>query len=112
AYQKAETICRQEHVPVLLHVEEMTQPQGHSTSGSHERYKSKERLAWEAEYDCIRKMREWIIEEVMVLPEEVDAIEKEAKASARKARDLAWNAFIEDIRKDQKVVEEILEQAS
>ena len=57
----------------------MTQPQGHSTSGSHERYKSKERLAWEVEFDCIKKMREWIINEVMILPEEVDAIEREAK---------------------------------
>ncbi len=110
AYQKAERICREEHVPVLLHVVEMTQPQGHSTSGSHERYKSKERLSWEGEFDCIRKMREWIIEEVMILPEEVDAIEKEAKASARKARDLAWGAFMEDIRKDQKVLEDILTQ--
>lgn len=108
AYQQAEQICREEHVPVLLHVEEMTQPQGHSTSGSHERYKSKERLAWEAEYDCIKKMREWIIDEVMVLPEEVDAIEKEAKAAARRARDLAWNAFMEDIRKDHKAVETLL----
>lgn len=108
AYQKAEQICREEHVPVLLHVEEMTQPQGHSTSGSHERYKSKERLAWEGEYDCIKKMREWIIDEVMVLPEEVDAIEKEAKATARRARDLAWNAFMEDIRKDHRAVESLL----
>ena len=111
AYQKAEKICREEHVPVLLHVEELTQPQGHSTSGSHERYKSKERLTWEAEHDCIRKMREWIIHEVMVLPEEVDAIEKEAKQSAKQARDRAWKAFTEDVRKDQSIVTAILEKA-
>lgn len=111
AYQKAEKICREEHVPVLLHVEELTQPQGHSTSGSHERYKSKERLAWEAEHDCIRKMREWIINEVMVLPEEVDAIEKEAKQSAKQARDRAWKAFTEDVRKDQNIVIAILAKA-
>ena len=101
AYQKAERICRDEHVPVLLHVEEMTQPQGHSTSGSHERYKSKERLAWEVEYDCNKKMREWIIQQVMVLPEEVDMIEKEARQSAKEARDRAWKAFMHDIKKDQ-----------
>jgi 2-oxoisovalerate dehydrogenase E1 component len=108
AYSRAEKICREEHVPVLLHVEEVTQPQGHSTSGSHERYKSKERLAWEAEYDCIRKMREWIIDEVMILPEEIEAIEKEAKQSAKLARDRAWKAFMEDIKKNQQIVVQLL----
>lgn len=107
-YRKAEKICREEHVPVLVHVEEMTQPQGHSTSGSHERYKSPERLAWEAEFDCIRKMREWIVNEVLVLPEELDAIEAEAKQTARKAKDKAWKAFTEDIQKDQRELETIL----
>jgi 2-oxoisovalerate dehydrogenase E1 component len=111
AYQRAETICREEHVPVLFHVQEMTQPQGHSTSGSHERYKSKERLAWEVENDCIRRMREWIIGEVMILPEEVDAIEKEAKVSARQAKERAWRAFNNDVRKDQSTVTGILEKA-
>jgi 2-oxoisovalerate dehydrogenase E1 component len=111
AYQRAETICREEHVPVLLHVEELTQPQGHSTSGSHERYKSKERLAWEVDHDCIRKMREWIIGDVMVLPEEVDAIEREAKRSAKASRDNAWRDFMNDVRKDQSVVTAILEKA-
>ncbi len=72
AYQQAEKICREEHVPVLFHVEEVTQPQGHSTSGSHERYKSKERLAWEAEHDCLKKMREWILNDVLILEEEVE----------------------------------------
>lgn len=112
AYQKAERICREEHVPVLLHVEDMTQPQGHSTSGSHERYKSKERLAWEAEFDCNKKMREWIINEVMVLPEEVDNIEREAKLSAKSARDRAWDAFMEEIRKDQFFVTETISRAA
>ena len=98
AYQRAETICREEHVPVLFHVDEMTQPQGHSTSGSHERYKSKERLDWEVEHDCIRRMREWIISEVMILGDEVDAIEREAKASARQAKERAWKAFNNDVR--------------
>jgi TPP-dependent pyruvate/acetoin dehydrogenase alpha subunit len=104
AYQRAEKVCREEHVPVLFHVQEITQPQGHSTSGSHERYKSKERLAWEAEHDCIRRMREWIINEVLILPEEIDAIEREAKASARQAKERAWKAFNNDVRKDHNKV--------
>jgi 2-oxoisovalerate dehydrogenase E1 component len=111
AYLKAEAICREEHVPVIVHVEEVTQPQGHSTSGSHERYKSKERLAWEAEHDCIRKMREWIIRDVMVLPEEVDAIEREAKKTAKDSRDNAWKDFMNDVKKDESVVTAILEKA-
>lgn len=111
AYQTAERVCREEHVPVLLHVEELTQPQGHSTSGSHERYKSKERLAWEAEFDCNRKMREWIINDVMVLPEEVDSIEKEAKRSAKEARDNAWKAFMEDISRDQVFITNTIQEA-
>lgn len=112
AYTRAEKICREEHVPVLLHVEDVTQPQGHSTSGSHERYKSKERLAWEAEHDCIKKMREWIISEVNVLPEEIDALEAEAKRSAKESRDRAWKAFMNDVKKDQVVVNRILEKAT
>lgn len=111
AYQKAEAICRKEHVPVLLHVDEVTQPQGHSTSGSHERYKSKERLAWEAEHDCIKKMREWIINEVNVLPEEVEQIEAEAKRAAKKSRDAAWKEFTLDVKKDQTKVSAILVKA-
>ncbi len=111
AYQRAEKICREEHVPVLLHVEEMTQPQGHSTSGSHERYKSKERLQWEAEHDCIAKMREWIINEVLILPEEVDDIEKEAKQSAREAKERAWKSFMDDVRKDQFFITDLLDKA-
>jgi len=112
AYEKAEMICRNEHVPVLVHVEEMTQPQGHSTSGSHERYKSKERLAWEAEHDCIRKMRQWIEEEVLVLPEEIDIIEKEAKESARKSKERAWKEFRADIDRDQSRLIAILDKVS
>ena len=111
AYHRAEKICREEHVPVLFHVREMTQPQGHSTSGSHERYKSKERLAWEVEFDCIKKMREWIINDVLILPEEIDAIEKEAKQSARQAKERAWKAFMDDVRKDQRLVAGILDAA-
>lgn len=110
-YQRAEKICREEHVPVLVHVIEMTQPQGHSTSGSHERYKSKERLAWEAEYDCLRKMREWIINDVMILTDEVEAIEKEAKQSAKQAKERAWKAFTDDIKSDQTQVIRLIAEA-
>jgi len=100
AYHRAEKICREEHVPVLLHVDEVTQPQGHSTSGSHERYKSKERLAWEAEYDCLRKMREWIIDEVNILPDELDTIEVQAKKVAKEAKEKAWKAFNDSMQAD------------
>ncbi len=109
-YLQAERICREQHVPVLVHVTEMTQPQGHSTSGSHERYKSKERLEWEAEHDCIKKMKDWIVNEVLVLPEELDAIEAEARQRARQAKENAWRAFTEDIQQDQRELEVILSE--
>ncbi|MCE7864158.1 MAG: transketolase [Bacteroidetes bacterium CHB5] len=110
-YEKAEKICREEHVPVLVHVTEMTQPQGHSTSGSHERYKSKERLGWETEFDCIRKLRQWLIENGAASAEELDEIEKNAKATARAAKDAAWKDFNKDIQKSQKELEQILNEA-
>ncbi len=111
-YEKAEKICREEHVPVLIHVLEVTQPQGHSTSGSHERYKTKERLQWEKEFDCIKKMREWIEEDVMILPEEIDAIEKEAKLMAKEAREKAWKEFVSGIKEDQKIVSQFIGKAA
>ncbi len=101
AYEKAANIARGEHVPVLIHVQEMTQPQGHSTSGSHERYKSKDRLKWEEEFDCLSKMREWMIQNSIAKPEDLDAIEKESKKAVRKAKAAAWSAFIEPIKKEQ-----------
>jgi len=78
-YEKATKIAREEHCPVLVHVEEVTQPQGHSTSGSHERYKSKERLEWETEYCCVKKFKEWIIENKLATAEELEVIEKDGK---------------------------------
>jgi 2-oxoisovalerate dehydrogenase E1 component len=108
-YEKAEKICREDHVPVLVHVTEMTQPQGHSTSGSHERYKSKERLAWEAEHDCIRMFRSWLIENGISTSDELVEIEKQAKVTAKAAKDIAWRIFNEDIQSDQKQLEIILE---
>lgn len=109
-YEKAEKICREEHVPVLVHVVEMTQPQGHSTSGSHERYKSKERLAWENEFDCLRQMRKWIVAQGIVSEGELDELEKEAKATAKKIKDESWKAFNKTIQQEQKELVSLLER--
>lgn len=109
AFEKAEKVAREEHVPVLVHVQEVTQPQGHSTSGSHERYKTKERLEWEKAHDCILKFREWIIENELATTEELDKLEKQAKDSAKSARQAAWNAFAKDIKKDQDQAVTIME---
>ncbi len=98
AYEKAEQIARKEHVPVLIHVTEVTQPQGHSTSGSHERYKSAERLQWELDFDCLKKMKEFILENKFATEEELEAQEKEAKKSARQSKTAAWKAYLEDIK--------------
>ena len=97
-YEKGTAKCREEHIPTLFHIREMTQPQGHSTSGSHERYKSKERLAWEEEFDCIRKMREWLIATAVATTEELDAIEAESKKRVSEARKRAWDSHIGSIR--------------
>ena len=85
-YQKAEKICRNKHIPVIIHVIELTQPLGHSTSGSHERYKSKQRLDWEREYDCLVKMREWILENKLISESDIEKIEKQSKEEVRKAK--------------------------
>lgn len=111
-YQKAAQICRDEHVPVIVHVVEVTQPQGHSTSGSHERYKTKERLEWELKNDCILKMREWILSEEFTSEEDLDKIEKEAKKEAKEAKDAAWKAFNGSIKKDHNDAIELLQAAS
>ena len=99
-YRQASEACRNNHTPALLHITEMTQPQGHSTSGSHERYKSKERLAWEQEYDCIRQFKLWIVANNIANEEELDALEQEYTAEVRAWQKDAWNAFQADIRKD------------
>lgn len=111
-YERAEKICREEHVPVLVHVTEMTQPQGHSTSGSHERYKPKERLAWEVEHDCNRKFRQSILEKGIASQDELMVIEREAKQTAKLAKETAWKVFNEDIQKEQKPLERILQSAA
>ncbi|RAU83381.1 alpha-ketoacid dehydrogenase subunit alpha/beta [Pontibacter arcticus] len=100
AYEAAVRVCREEHVPVLIHVEEVTQPQGHSTSGSHERYKSKERLDWEADFDCLKKMREWVLESGIATEEQLDQIEEAAKETVKVARTNAWSEFMASIKSD------------
>ncbi|WP_426588248.1 alpha-ketoacid dehydrogenase subunit alpha/beta [Mucilaginibacter sp. R-33] len=90
-YERAINICREEHVPVLIHVTEMTQPQGHSTSGSHERYKSRERLTWEDEHDCLLKMREWMITSAISTEIELEELEAEAKRYVRECQREAAN---------------------
>ena len=104
-YQQAITVCREEHVPVLIHVTEVTQPQGHSTSGSHERYKDKARLEWEKEFDCIRQMRLWMLESAIIAEEDLVVIEDTAKKLVRTAQKEAWNEFLADIKveKDQAI---------
>jgi 2-oxoisovalerate dehydrogenase E1 component len=109
-YEKAARICREEHVPVLVHVEEVSQPQGHSTSGSHERYKSPERLQWEADYDCIKKFREWILQTNLATTEELDTIEKEAKESVKNQRRAAWESFLVPLKAEASEVITLLDQ--
>lgn len=108
-YEKAAKICREEHVPVLVHVEQVCQPQGHSTSGSHERYKSPERLQWEKDFDCIAKFREWIASNALATNEELDAIEKNAKELVRNARRAAWEAFTTPLTAEVKEVLALLD---
>ncbi|MCF6351953.1 MAG: thiamine pyrophosphate-dependent enzyme [Cyclobacteriaceae bacterium] len=107
-YRKAEKFAREEHVPVLVHVTEATQPQGHSTSGSHERYKTKERLQWEVEHDCNLKMRQWILANEFSTEPELLAIEKEAKEYAKQAKKEAWKAFINEEKDAQATVSSLL----
>ena len=98
AFETAGRLAREEHVPVLIHVEEMTQPQGHSTSGSHERYKSKERLQWEKDWDCMAKFREHLISSGIATADHLDEIEAEVKGQVKKQKDAAWNEFNEEIK--------------
>ena len=100
-YDFASKIARSEHVPVLIHVKELTQPLGHSSSGSHERYKSKSRLDWEKKYDCNLKMREWIIKEGILSELELEDIEKQIVSEVRNARREAWNNYQSPIIKEK-----------
>jgi pyruvate/2-oxoglutarate/acetoin dehydrogenase E1 component/TPP-dependent pyruvate/acetoin dehydrogenase alpha subunit len=109
AYQKAAEIVRQDQVPAIVHVKELTQPQGHSTSGSHERYKSPERLQWEQKYDCLRKMRAWVLEQEVVDEEELKAIEEEDRAAIEDIRKTAWEAYLAPILKERQEVIDMID---
>ena len=105
-FQKAGELARNHHVPVLIHVTELTQPQGHSTSGSHERYKSEDRLKWEKENDCNRKFKGWILESKIATEAELNDIEKSTQQQAKQAKDDAWEASLKPMRKEaQQLVE-------
>ena len=107
-YQKAGQIARENHIPVLIHVQELTQPQGHSTSGSHERYKSKERLAWETEFDCVAKMRDWMISNNIATEEELSQWDEEAKKIVRESKRAAWDAYLNPIKEERNQLVELL----
>jgi pyruvate/2-oxoglutarate/acetoin dehydrogenase E1 component/TPP-dependent pyruvate/acetoin dehydrogenase alpha subunit len=122
-YNKASKISREEHVPVLIHVKELTQPQGHSTSGSHERYKGKERLQWEKDYDCIEKMRAWILDfeldtesgdtlRFVDSEEEIIVIEKEAKKIVTTAKRNAWSAYCNELISEVKIAAKLLSRVA
>ncbi|HYJ38910.1 MAG TPA: thiamine pyrophosphate-dependent enzyme [Chitinophagaceae bacterium] len=101
---------RDTHTPAVFHVEDVTQPQGHSTSGSHERYKSPDRLSWEREWDCIRKMREWIIDNTLSNDDELSEIEESSKQKVRDERIRAWQVFLEPIKQQVTRVGELIDQ--
>jgi len=92
-YRESTDTARRTHIPALLHIKELTQPQGHSTSGSHERYKSEERLAWERDHDCIDRMAQWMVASGIATDEQIEDIKKQAKKAVKQARDRAWKAF-------------------
>ncbi len=108
-YEAGVDECRNTHTPVLFHIQEVTQPQGHSTSGSHERYKSKERLQWESDFDCLVQMRKWMLDNALATAEELDAIEEAAKNTVKDARKKAWESYTQTIISELKVVLPLLE---
>jgi len=108
-YRKATETARQEHVPAIIHVVDVTQPLGHSTSGSQERYKSPERMKWESEFDCLKIMREWIIEQGLATASELDELETASKKHVEEIRLQAWNAYLAPIRSDVQALSRILE---
>ncbi len=108
-YREVAENVRNEHIPAIIHVIEVTQPQGHSTSGSHERYKSKERLQWEQDFDCLSRMREWMIKEGIASTEELDIIEKEETEHVRLAKQAAWDAYTNPIKNEIEQVSQLLD---
>ena len=100
AYENADILAREEHVPSIIHVVEMTQPTGHSTSGSHERYKSKERLQWEKDYDCNKKFKEWILDNEIATEAELINIEEEAIRFVKEQKQEAWKEYQDPIKEE------------
>jgi pyruvate/2-oxoglutarate/acetoin dehydrogenase E1 component/TPP-dependent pyruvate/acetoin dehydrogenase alpha subunit len=111
-YEEGIAICRRDHVPVVFHIEEVTQPQGHSTSGSHERYKSEERLKWEVEFDPIGRMREWIVNEGIASAEELDSVAAGAEEEARESRRKGWEMFQNPIKIERNALVKIINERS
>lgn len=111
-YEKAAEVCRKEHVPVLIHIEEVTQPQGHSTSGSHERYKSPERLQWEKDFDGIKKMREWILKFAIATENELNAIEEKARETVKDAKNAAWATYLQLLKAEAQEVTPLIEKVA
>jgi 2-oxoisovalerate dehydrogenase E1 component len=111
-YQRTALTVRSEHVPAIIHVVELTQPQGHSTSGSHERYKTPERLAWEREHDCMKQFREYILDSSIASPEELDAAEAEWKAEVEAARRRAWESYLSPIKRERVEALELISAAA
>ena len=111
-YEEGIAICREQHTPVVFHIEEVTQPQGHSTSGSHERYKSEERLKWEEEFDPIKKMREWVLSSQIATAEELDKLVVEAEEEAKESRRKGWESFQYPIRIERDALVKIINDRS
>ncbi len=109
-YEKAAKIAREEHVPVLIHVYELTQPQGHSTSGSHERYKNADRLEWESNFDCIKQMKSWMITHNIASEEELENLDTNAKKEVLQGKKDAWDAFITPFKNEQNELISLLEK--
>lgn len=109
-YEKASDLAREHHVPVLIHVSQLTQPQGHSSSGSHERYKDANRLSWERDFDCIRQMKLWMIAINIASPEEIEEIDLITKKEVLEAKKAAWSAFINPIIEEQQSLFQLLEK--
>jgi TPP-dependent pyruvate/acetoin dehydrogenase alpha subunit len=111
-YERAGQIAREEHVPVLIHVIELTQPQGHSTSGSHERYKNEERLDWERNFDCIKQMKLWMIAYNIGTEEELNEIEKNAKKEVLEGKKAAWEAYLNPIKAEKTELITLIQNAA
>lgn len=107
-YEKASKIARENHIPVIIHVKELTQPQGHSTSGSHERYKTPERLEWETKYDCLAQMKQWMIANNVATSEELDELDEKCKKEVLEGKKAAWSAYLNPIKEERNQLVSIL----